>query len=149
MHEERHPMNKILIVYWSGTGNTEQMADLVAEGASAAGAEVTKKTVADASPAEIADYDVLALGSPSMGAEVIEEQEMEPFVAAISAAIGGRKMGLFGSYDWGDGEWMRTWTERMSGDGAKVAGEGLIVHLTPEGDDTERCREYGKQLAGM
>ena len=140
-------MNKILIVYWSGTGNTELMANHIAEGATAAGAEVVKKPVTDATPAEIADFNVVALGSPSMGAEVVEEQEMEPFVCAISAHVGGKKMGLFGSYDWGDGEWMRTWAKRMSDEGAHVVGEGLIVHLTPEGDDIEHCKEYGKLLA--
>lgn len=142
-------MSRIMIVYWSGTGNTERMAELIAEGASSAGAEVVKKTVAETSPAEVGGFDVIALGSPSMGSEVVEEQEMEPFVADVSANIGGKKVGLFGSYDWGDGEWMRSWSERMAGQGAVLAGDGLIVHLTPEGNDIERCREFGKQLAAL
>lgn len=140
-------MSKVLIVFWSGGGNTEQMASLIEEGAKAAGAEVTRKRVGDAKPDEVTGYDVVALGSPSMGAEVLEESEMEPFVEDITPLVGGRKLGLFGSYDWGDGEWMRTWTERMEGEGAKLVGEGLIVRLTPEDDEADKCRDFGKRLA--
>ncbi|MDR1519079.1 MAG: flavodoxin [Planctomycetota bacterium] len=139
-------MARIIVVYWSGTGNTARMAELIAEGAAAAGAEVTCKSVSDASVAEALGFDRIALGSPAMGAEVIEEQEMEPFVEELSKSIQDRKIGLFGSYDWGDGEWLRSWAERLRGHGAQLADEGLAVHLAPEGDDQERCRAWGRQL---
>lgn len=141
-------MANVLIVYWSGTGNTEKMAELIAEGATSAGAAVTKKTVSEASPSEVQEYDVVVMGSPSMGAEVLEESEMEPFVEEVQGSLSGRKVGLFGSYDWGDGEWMRNWQERMQGNGAQLIADGLIVNLTPEGDDEEACRELGKKAAG-
>jgi flavodoxin, short chain len=143
-------MSKVMIVYWSGTGNTEKMAQLIADGSKEAGAEVTMKTVSEAKPDEVANYDVVAIGSPSMGAEVLEESEMEPFVEDISALVKGCKLALFGSYDWGDGEWMRNWVDRMEGAGARIYdGEGLIVHLTPEGEDAEKCKALGKGIASF
>src|SRR5690606_2135886 len=104
-------MSKVLIIYWSGTGNTEKMAQLISQGAKSAGAEVELLNVALAEPDMVDDYDVIALGSPSMGVEVIEEEEMEPFVEDIKDKVSGKKIALFGSYDWGDGEWMRDWQE--------------------------------------
>lgn len=143
-------MSKVMIVYWSGTGNTEKMAQLIADGSKEAGAEVTMKTVSEAKPDEIANYDVVAIGSPSMGAEVLEESEMEPFVEDISALVKDRKLALFGSYDWGDGEWMRNWVDRMEGAGARIYDrEGLIVHLTPEGEEAEKCKAFGKGMASF
>ncbi len=143
-------MSKVLIVYWSGTGNTEKMAQLIADSSKEAGADVTLKTVSEAKPEEVTDYDVIAIGSPSMGAEVLEESEMEPFVEDISPLVKDRKVALFGSYDWGDGEWMRNWVERMESAGARIYdGEGLIVHLTPEGEDAEKCKAMGKGIASF
>lgn len=98
---------KIIIVYWSGTGNTEAMANAVYAGAKEAGAEVELCNVSQAG--DVSDCDVLLLGCPAMGNEELEPEEFEPFFATIESSLSGRKIGLFGSYEWADGEWMRTW----------------------------------------
>lgn len=134
---------KTAVIYWSGTGNTEAMAKAVAEGA---GAELYSVSEFSGS---VTDYDAIAFGCPSMGAEELEEGEFEPFFADIESSLSGKKVALFGSYGWGDGEWMRNWQERVTGDGAElVGGEGLIVNETPTDDDLANCRELGKKLAG-
>lgn len=134
---------KINIVFWSGTGNTEAMANLIKEGAESSGAEVTVKNVADAT-AEDVNCDVLALGCPSMGDEELEESEFEPYISSIESSLKDKKVALFGSYGWGDGQWMRTWAERMEAAGAQLVAEGLIVNDAPEGDE---CKEFGKKIA--
>lgn len=139
-------MSKTLIVYWSGTGNTEKMAELIAQGASMAGAQVTTKSVTEVSPDIINEYDFVALGSPSMGVEVIEEDNMEPFVEAISGMVAEKNIALFGSYGWGDGEWMRSWEERMRGYHANIIGTA-ICNDAPQGEDADACVELGKKLA--
>ena len=133
---------KTAVIYWSGTGNTESMAKAVAEGAGAECFAVSEFS------GNVEDYDAIALGCPAMGAEVLEEGEMEPFVTEVEGFAAGKTIGLFGSYGWGDGEWMRDWTTRMEAAGATVLnGEGLICHETPDGDGLSECRELGKQLA--
>jgi flavodoxin short chain len=142
-------VKKILIVYWSGTGNTETMAKQVAKAAQDAGAEVTCKPVSEASGDMVKAAEALAFGCPAMGAEVLEENEMEPFIAGLSQAeLGGKALGLFGSFDWGDGQWMRDWVERMKGLGALVDGEGIISQLVPGEDGLSKCGDLGKRLAG-
>ena len=101
-------MSKIAVVYWSGTGNTEQMANAVAEGAKEAGAEVSTLTADQFSAAKVAEFDAIAFGCPAMGAETLEEDEFEPMFTGCESALSGKKLALFGSYGWGDGEWMRT-----------------------------------------
>ena len=140
-------MSKIAVVYWSGTGNTEQMANAVAEGAKEAGAEVSTLTADQFSAAKVAEFDAIAFGCPAMGAETLEEDEFEPMFTGCESALSGKKLALFGSYGWGDGEWMRNWEERAKADGAVlVNGEGLIVNETPSDEDLETCKELGKQL---
>jgi flavodoxin short chain len=142
-------LKRVLIVYWSGTGNTETMAKQVAKGAAEAGAEVTLKTVTEAGAAEVKEAAALAFGCPAMGAEILEEGEMEPFISALGEAeLGGKTLGLFGSYDWGDGQWMRDWVDRMKGLGALVDGEGIITQLVPTEESLNQCCELGKRLAG-
>ena len=132
---------KTAVIFWSGTGNTEAMAQAVAE---SAGAELF--SVSDFS-GNIEDYDAIAFGCPAMGAEVLEENEFEPFFANIENKLNGKKIALFGSYDWGDGEWMRNWEDRVKSDGAViVGGEGLIANNTPTDDDLAKCAEFGKML---
>ncbi len=142
-------MSKLLVTYWSGTGNTEKMAELITEGAKAKGAEVDCKTISNVTVDDALGYDVVAIGSPSMGAEVLEENEVEPFVEEYEKQAKGKKLGIFGSYGWGDGEWMRNWAERMQASGARLLDEGLMVHETPEGEDEEKCRDFGARLAAM
>jgi flavodoxin short chain len=141
-------MKNVLIAYWSGTGNTEAMAKSVAKGVTEAGAEVTLKPVAEVTGEMVKTAETIAFGCPAMGAEVLEETEMEPFISRLtSAEVGGKALGLFGSYDWGDGQWMRDWVERMKGLGANVDGEGIAANLAPSNDALDQCRELGKRLA--
>ena len=139
-------MAKVLVVYVSTTGNTEKMANIIADAAKGAGADVTCKTVGEASVDELAGYDVVAFGSPAMGAEVLEEAEMEPFFSEAEGKISGKKFALFGSYDWGDGEWLRTWEDRC-----KVAGADVVAtvkaHLEPDDDAIAECKAFGAKLA--
>ena len=132
---------KTAVIYWSGTGNTEQMAAAVAEGA---GAELF--SVSDFS-GDVADYDRIAFGCPSMGDEVLEESEFEPFFASVESKLSGKKIALFGSYGWGDGQWMRDWVERAKNIGADIiTGEGLIANEAPSEEDLEKCRSLGEAL---
>ena len=132
---------KTAVIYWSATGNTEAMANAVA-----AGAGVEAVTVSDFS-GDIKEYAALALGCPAMGDEVLEESEFEPFFASIEDELSGKKVLLFGSYGWGDGQWMRDWEERTKAAGAElVGGEGCIVNDSPTDDDIEKLKELGTQI---
>lgn len=141
-------MKKVTVIYWSGTGNTEKMAEAIAEGAKIDNIEVSLKNVSQASLEDVFDADAVALGCPSMGAEELEDSEMEPFVESLNNdKIKGKPVVLFGSYDWGDGEWMRNWEERIKGYGANVIEEGLIINLTPEEEGLKKCKSLGENLA--
>ena len=141
-------MSKIAVIYWSGTGNTEAMANAIAEGAQGAGAEVDVKQVSDITVDQALEYDKLALGCPAMGAEVLEESEFEPFFSQLEGRLSGKSVALFGSYGWGDGQWMRDWEERTDRAGGTVCqGEGLILHETPDESGLDRCRALGATLA--
>ena len=136
------------VVYWSQTGNTEAMAEAIGEGITAAGKEAQVVTVSSITPGDLAGEKVFALGCPAMGSEVLDEGEMEPFVSELEGNVNGKIIALFGSYDWGDGQWMRDWAERMEGAGAKVLnGEGLICNLTPDDGALAECKALGEQLA--
>ncbi|MCR3758761.1 flavodoxin [Clostridium felsineum] len=139
-------MLNVNIIFWSGTGNTEIMAKLISEGIKSAGGEVELLSVSDASIDKVKASDIVVLGSPAMGDEVIEEAEMDPFIESISEEIKGKKVALFGSYGWGDGKFMRDWVERMEGYGAKVLNDGLIIQDAPEGESKDQCIEFGKKL---
>lgn len=133
---------KTAVIFWSGTGNTEAMANAVAEGAGATAVQVSSFN------GDVSEYDALALGCPAMGAEELEDGEFEPFFSGIEGKISGKKIALFGSYDWGDGKWMRLWADRVTAAGAEVVGgEGLICNNTPDDEALNKCRELGKQLA--
>ena len=141
-------MRKIAVIYWSGTGNTQMMAEAVTEGAKGAGADVSLFNVSQISAADAAGYEALALGCPAMGGEVLEESEFEPFFTELESKLSGKKVALFGSYGWGDGQWMRDWQERTALAGADiVSGEGLMLNETPDSSGLEQCRELGKLLA--
>lgn len=133
---------KTAVIYWSGTGNTEAMAKAVAEGA---GAELFGVSEFSGS---IDDYEALAFGCPAMGAEELEDGEFEPFFSSAESKLSGKKVALFGSYGWGDGEWMRNWENRVKTAGAiLVTGEGVIANDAPSADDLEKCRKLGRNLA--
>lgn len=139
-------MSKLAVVFWSGTGNTETMADAVVEGAEGAGAEVEKIAAADFSADDADNYDTLAFGCPAMGDESLEEDEFEPMFESVEGKLSGKKVGLFGSYDWGTGDWMETWKERTEGDGAEVV-DTVIANLEPDDDALVSCKGLGAALA--
>lgn len=132
----------VKVIYWSASGNTQQMAEKVALGAGVDAVEVDS-----ISPEEALAADVLALGCPAMGDEVLEEGSFEPFIEKIEGKLQGKKVALFGSYDWGDGEWMRQWADRMKQAGAQLHDDGLIVNLAPDDDAQAQCEALGKALA--
>lgn len=140
-------MSKVAVVYWSGTGNTETMANLVADGAREAGAEVSVLTSGEFDSGMLDSYDAVAFGCPAMGSEQLEETEFEPMFNACEAKLSGKKIGLFGSYGWGDGEWMRTWEDTCREDGAVLAADGVICNDAPDGDGEAECKALGAALA--
>ena len=143
-------MNEIIVAYWSQTGNTEAMANAVGEGIEAAGKKALVTEISGVSMDDLKNASVFAMGCPAIGAEVLEEAEMEPFVMEVEGFASGKNIGLFGSYGWGDGEWMRSWVERMTAAGAVVVGgEGVICQETPDEEALESCRALGKALAAL
>lgn len=138
-------MGKVAIIYWSGTGNTEAMANEVYNAAKEAGAEAELMSVGDISAEAASEYNTLLLGCPAMGAEVLEEEEFEPFFSELEGSLAGKKVGLFGSYGWGDGEWMRSWQERTEAAGAVFIGS-VIANDAPDDDALSQCAELGKGL---
>ena len=136
----------ISVVYWSGTGNTQAMAEAVVEGIKAAGQEAELLEVGNADAKTVAAVDALALGCPAMGAEVLEESEMEPFVEELESLVSGKKILLFGSYGWGDGEWMRNWEESCKEAGANLVCDSVICQEEPDDEATDACKALGAAL---
>ena len=134
------------IIYWSGTGNTEQMAEIIADAARAKGGEVKLMEVSDFDTSTVLDYDVLALGCPAMGDEVLEEGEFQPMWDEIKDKLAGRKAALFGSYSWADGEWMEKWDAEAKEIGIELVYPSLICYEAPEGETEEKCKELGAAL---
>ncbi len=140
-------MSKVAVVYWSGTGNTEIMAQKVFDGAKAAGAEAEIYQAADFSPEMMDRFDAIAFGCPSMGNEQLEESEFEPMFTACEPRLAGKKIALFGSYGWGDGEWMRNWDENCRAAGAVMACDFVICNESPDADAEAACEAMGRALA--
>ena len=134
-------------VYWSQTGNTQAMAEAISEGVTEAGKEAKIIDVTDASLDALKTEKVFALGCPAMGAEVLEESEMEPFVSELEGSVGGKTIALFGSYGWGDGQWMRDWEKDCDDAGINLVCESVICCETPDDAALEACRAMGKVLA--
>lgn len=139
---------KIAVVYWSGTGNTEAMAQLVAEGISNAGGEAVCLTPSDFDPGQLDSYGAIAFGCPSMGAEQLEETEFEPMFQQCEPGLSGRRIALFGSYGWGDGQWMRDWADTCRAAGAQLVCEPVICCGVPDEDAAEACKALGAALVG-
>lgn len=143
-------MDTVYVVYWSQTGNTQAMAEAVGKGITDAGKEAKVVSVSEVSTEELKEVKGFAMGCPAMGAENLEETEMEPFVCEVEGFAAGKSVALFGSYGWGSGEWMEDWVERMKSAGASVInGEGLICQDMPESDTLAECEALGKQLAAL
>ena len=138
---------KVAVVYWSGTGNTQKMAEGVAEGAKKAGADVKLMTSAEFSAADTGSYDGFAFGCPAMGAEVLEETEFQPMWDSCKSQLGSKRVVLFGSYGWGDGEWMRSWEQDAKDAGISLSADCLILNETPDADGIAKCEELGAALA--
>ena len=139
-------MSKVAVVFWSGTGNTEKMAEAVIEGIKSAGGDGEIVAVADFTADKIDEYDAVAFGCPSMGAEQLEDSEFEPMFNSIESKLSGKKIALFGSYGWGDGEWMRNWNDQCVADGAVMAHEFVICNNEPDDDAIAACKELGAAL---
>lgn len=143
-------MSKVEVIFWSQSGNTQAMAEAIGKGITDAGKEANVVFVSSTSVDDVKNAKVFAMGCPAMGAEVLEESEMEPFVQDIESFVNGKTIALFGSYGWGDGQWMRDWEDRMTAAGATVLnGEGLICNEAPDADAIAECEELGKQLAAL
>ena len=141
-------MDKIYVVYWSQTGNTEVMAEAIGQGIRESGREAETLTVSQITADTLKEAQAFALGCPAMGDEVLEESEMEPFMEQLDPMISGKQIGLFGSYGWGAGQWMREWQDRVMADGAVVAGgEGIMAQEMPDEDVLAACRNLGRILA--
>jgi flavodoxin short chain len=140
-------MANVLVVYWSGTGNTEIMAEKIKEGLENAGETVDFKTVDQVEPSDVAQYDKIAFGCPSMGVETLEEDEFEPFFENAEGMLSGKKVALFGSYGWGEGEWMDAWVERTNATGANLYDNGLRINSTPSSEEEDKCVEFGEGFA--
>ena len=139
-------MSKTAVVFWSGTGNTEAMAQAVADGMKAKGADVSVMGPSEFNASMVNDFDAIAFGCPAMGAEVLEEAEFEPMFTDVEALLAGKKIGLFGSWGWGNGVWMDDWKARCEGDGAEIAGTCICMEA-PDDSALAECRALGENLA--
>ena len=140
-------MKKTAVIYWSGTGNTEAMANAVAEGLRSAGADAALLTADAVDASALAELDAVALGCPAMGAETLEEDVFEPMFSACEPKLDGKKIALFCSYGWGDGEWMRNWEETCKADGAILACDSVICNDAPDDNGIAECEALGAALA--
>ncbi|WP_071132590.1 flavodoxin [Alterileibacterium massiliense] len=140
-------MSKVAVVYWSATGNTEAMANAIKDGAKENGAEVTIFDASDFNSEMIKDYDSIAFGCPAMGSEQLEEEIFEPLFEDCETKLDGKKVVIFGSYDWGDGEWMREWEKRCIDHNIDLVSPPLMLHLTPDSEGISDCKIAGGTLA--
>ena len=140
-------MKKTAVIYWSGTGNTEAMANAVLEGMKSAGADAVILTPSEVDAAGLDALDAIAFGCPAMGAETLEDSEFEPMFDQCKGSLGGKKAALFGSYGWGDGEWMRTWEQDCDDAGISLVCESVICCDAPDAVALDACKALGKLLA--
>ncbi len=140
-------MSKVAVVFWSGTGNTETMAEAIAEGAKNAGAETCCCPAGNCAEETVLEFDAIAFGCPSMGDEILEEDEFQPMWDSIKTKLGSKKVAIFGSYGWGDGEWMRNWEEECNSLGINLVQGGLMLNEAPDDAGIEECKALGAALA--
>lgn len=140
-------MSKVAVVYWSGTGNTEAMAKAVEEGAKEAGASVSVFTAGEFDASKLDGFDTFAFGCPAMGAEELEDSEFDPMFSAVEPELSGKKIALFGSYGWGDGQWMRDWEERAKNAGADLVTDPVMANEAPDDAALIACKELGAALS--
>jgi len=140
-------MNKIAVIYWSGTGNTEAMAHAIADGAREAGADVSVFATSEFSADSAAVFEKFALGCPAMGAEELEDSEFQPLYEQLKPTLANKKVALFGSYGWGGGEYMNPWKEDAVAAGLVLVDDPLAIENAPDDDGKTKCQELGKVLA--
>ena len=140
-------MSKVAIVYWSGTGNTEAMAKAVEEGIKGAGAEAVVVAPSAFDASKVSEFDAIAFGCPAMGDEVLEESEFDPMFSGVESSLKDKKIALFGSYGWGDGQWMRDWEDRCKNAGAVLACDSVTANNDPDADAVNACKALGAALA--
>ena len=140
-------MSKVAVVFWSGTGNTEAMAKAVEEGIKGAGAEAVVVAPSAFDASKVSEFDAIAFGCPAMGNEVLEEGEFDPMFTGIESALSGKKIALFGSYGWGDGQWMRDWEDRCKNAGAVLACDSVTANNDPDAEAVAACKALGAALA--
>ena len=142
-------MSKVAVVYWSGTGNTAAMAEAVAQGARGAGASVNVFNLDESAfgGANVAEYDAIAFGCPAMGAEELEDGTFLPAFESCEGELSEKKIGLFGSYGWGGGDWMASWEETCKNDGAELAADSVICNEAPDDEAVASCKALGAALA--
>ncbi len=140
-------MSKVAVVYWSGTGNTAAMADAVAAGAKDSGVEVSVFTSDDFTADKVAEFDAIAFGCPAMGAEELEDSSFDPMFTAVESSLSGKKIALFGSYGWGDGQWMREWEDRCKAAGVELACDSVMANEAPDDNAIEECKRLGAVLS--
>ena len=139
-------MSKVAVVYWSSTGNTEAMANAVADGVKGKGGEAVLHTCEDFDGSKVTEYDAIAFGCPAMGDEVLEDTEFEPMFDGCKDALKGKNIALFGSYGWGGGEWMNTWEDDCKSLGANLIFDSIICNDAPDDEALAKCEELGKAL---
>ena len=137
-------MKKVAVVYWSGTGNTEAMANAVKQGAGV-GADLF--TASEFGPDDVGKYDAIAFGCPAMGSEQLEDGEFEPMFDSVKGSLSGKLVALFGSYGWGDGDWMRRWEEDCKSAGIVLACDSVICNEAPDDEILAACKALGAALA--
>ena len=140
-------MSKVAVVYWTGTGNTEAMANAVAKGAGESGAETTLFPASDFDSAKASEFDAIAFGCPAMGAEVLEESEFQPMWDSVKTEVASKKIGLFGSYGWGSGEWMDSWADDASAAGITLSIDPVIANEAPDDAAIASCEALGAALS--
>jgi flavodoxin short chain len=140
-------MSKVAVVFWSGTGNTEAMAKAVEEGIKSAGAEAVVVAPSAFDASKVSEFDAIAFGCPAMGDEVLEESEFDPMFSGIESSLKDKKIALFGSYGWGDGQWMRDWEERCKNASAVLACDSVTANNDPDADAVAACKALGAALA--
>lgn len=140
-------MSKVAVVFWSGTGNTEAMAKAVEEGIKGAGAEAVVVAPSAFDASKVSEFDAIAFGCPAMGDEVLEESEFDPMFSGVESSLKDKKIALFGSYGWGDGQWMRDWEDRCKNAGAVLACDSVTANNNPDADAVNACKALGAALA--
>lgn len=137
---------KVSIAYYSETGNTQQLADILANSLSDLGAEVYKAAVSDVENEQFLSGDLLIFATPASGAEEIDQLEMQAFIDDIASQLSGRKIFLCGTYGWGDGEYMQAWSEAMQNLGCELVHEPFVCLEAPDEDAESKIAEIAKEL---